>query len=307
MPLLFRKRKRKPPVPVARRGTPQQRKIPTMSVQGRRYFHDPEAAYLLPKDLADVPRLDFQHFLLRQAMKGNYVSPLPDTLETILDVGCGTGRWGIEMAQAFPNAQVVGIDLEELCSTGVERPANYLFTQANVLHPLPFADHAFDCVHQRLMLMSIPAFKWPVVLRELVRVTKPGGWIELVEVGCTIFPRGPATHRWYEWIRASSQIYDQDPDLPISLARLAAEAGMRTISELHYDLPIGEWAGHLGATSLANMQSFYHALGPRYAAQLHIDAQTIETTWVQLVNEWRQRRSHIRYFVVCGQKERQDS
>lgn len=261
---------------------------------------------MLPKDLADVPRLDFQHFLIRHVMKGNYVSPLTDTLENMLDVGCGTGRWGIEIALAFPRAQVVGIDLEEMPSPGMERPANYLFKQASILNPLPFTDNTFDFVHQRLMLMSIPSFKWPDVLREIVRVTKPGGWIELVEVGCTIFPRGPATHQWYEWIRASSKIYDQDPDMPISLAKMAAEAGIRNIKELHYDIPLGEWAGHLGATSLANMQSFYNALRPRYTAQLHIDPQRIEATWVQLVKEWRQMQSHIRYFVVCGQKERQE-
>lgn len=300
MSLLFRKRKAARPV--AKRGEPQQREMKTMNVEGRRYFHDPEAAYMLPKDMADVPRLDFQHFLIRQAMRGNYVSPIAEDITNILDIGCGTGRWGIEMALAFPNAQVVGIDLEEILSPGVERPANYLFKQANVLHPLPFADDTFDFIHQRLMLMSIPSSRWPDVFHEILRVAKPGGWIELLEVGCTIFPRGPATHRWYEWIRASSKIYDQDPDMPIYLARLATEAGIRNSKEFHYDIPIGEWAGHLGTTSLANMQGFYHALRPRYTTQLHIDSQTIDATWFQLVKEWLQLRSHIRYFLVCGQK-----
>lgn len=299
--LMFRK-KRKEKIPVARQGEPQQQSIGTIEVEGRRYFHDPDATYMLPKDMADVPRLDFQHFLIRQAMHGNYISPLAENINTILDVGCGTGRWCAEMALAFPSAQVLGIDLEEMPLVGIEKPRNYLYKQANILNPLPFGNNAFDFVHQRLMLMSIPSFKWTDVLREILRVTQPGGWIELIEVGCTIIPQGPVTHRWYEWIRESSRIYNQDPDMPVYLARLAAEAGIKNIKEFHYDIPISESAGRLGTASLTNMRSFFDALRPRYITQLQIDPEAIHTMWAQLVEEWHQMQASIRYFVVCGQK-----
>jgi ubiquinone/menaquinone biosynthesis C-methylase UbiE len=41
-------------------------------------------------------RLDFQHFILRQAFKGNYAAPIRNPAR-ILDVGTGTGRWATEM------------------------------------------------------------------------------------------------------------------------------------------------------------------------------------------------------------------
>src|SRR5690348_6845196 len=77
----------------------------TTTVGARRYYSD--IPYVLPKDLEDGNRLDFQHYFFRQAMRGYYLAPLhPENVHTILDVGCGTGRWPIEIAQLFPHAHV---------------------------------------------------------------------------------------------------------------------------------------------------------------------------------------------------------
>jgi 2-polyprenyl-3-methyl-5-hydroxy-6-metoxy-1,4-benzoquinol methylase len=77
-------------------------------IGGRRYVRG--SPYLLPKDDAEINRLDFQHYMLRFALRNNYLAPLGQPRD-ILDVGTGTGRWALEMALAFPGANVVGIDL----------------------------------------------------------------------------------------------------------------------------------------------------------------------------------------------------
>jgi hypothetical protein len=59
--------------------------------------------YMLPADLAEVNRLDFQHFMLRYALRGNYTAPIEQPRQ-ILDVGTGTRRWAVEMAQIFSQA-----------------------------------------------------------------------------------------------------------------------------------------------------------------------------------------------------------
>jgi hypothetical protein len=41
---------------------------------GRRYLAD--APYMLPSDDAEINRLDFQHYLLRYALRGNYLAPI---------------------------------------------------------------------------------------------------------------------------------------------------------------------------------------------------------------------------------------
>src|SRR5260221_6576571 len=77
-------------------------------IGGRRYVRG--SPYLLPKDDAEIHRLDFQHYMLHSALRSNYLAPIGQPRD-ILDVGTGTGRWALEMALAFPAANVVGVDL----------------------------------------------------------------------------------------------------------------------------------------------------------------------------------------------------
>ena len=101
--------------------------------------------YALPRDMEEINRLDFQHYMLRYALRGLYAVPLQQP-RAILDAGTGTGRWAMEMAQIFPHAQVCGVDVnpppaDEQAARGLDvRPANYTFTPGNVLEELPFDD-----------------------------------------------------------------------------------------------------------------------------------------------------------------------
>ena len=94
--------------------------------------------YLLLKDIQEVNRLDFQHFLLRQVLKGHYVAPVEEASK-ILDVACGTGRWMLDVGQEFPEAQVTGIDIE-VPAVASQLDSRYQFQQANILKGLSFPD-----------------------------------------------------------------------------------------------------------------------------------------------------------------------
>ncbi len=64
-------------------------------LDGRQHMAD--APYMLPRDDQEINRLDFQHYRLRYALRSNYAAPIGRP-RSILDVGCGTGRWALEMA-----------------------------------------------------------------------------------------------------------------------------------------------------------------------------------------------------------------
>jgi ubiquinone/menaquinone biosynthesis C-methylase UbiE len=146
------------------------------------------APYLLASDFVEANRLDMQHFMLKTAFGGNATAPIQQPM-SILDVGCGTGRWAREMALQFPQANVVGIDIKEpetnvAASQQAELgmlPDNYTFVQGDITKGLPFADATFDYTHLRFLSLALPMAQWPNVLREMHRVTRPGGWIEIVE------------------------------------------------------------------------------------------------------------------------------
>lgn len=66
----------------------------------------------------------------------------------VIDVGCGSGRWCVEMAQEFPQSSFVGVDMAEVFPK-TDLPPNCSFTIGNTLKRLPFEDATFDYVFER--------------------------------------------------------------------------------------------------------------------------------------------------------------
>ena len=166
-----------------------ERQQPTVPAETEQRTYLDDAPYLLPKDAQEDERLRFQHYALHHAFGNHYLAPLSPETKTILDVGSGTGIWVIDMAQQFPLAHIIGVDIA-LTSLPHTLPPTCLFAQADILQGLPFPTCQFDFTHQRLLVGAIPAPRWPEVVQELVRVTRPQGWIELLEVGTTVQSAG---------------------------------------------------------------------------------------------------------------------
>lgn len=100
----------------------------------------------------------------------------------IVDVGCGTGEADWRMADAWPDARIVGVDLiESHLEIARRRCAAYgervRFEVANAF-ALPFETGTFDLAVCRHVLQAVPAPER--VIAELMRVTRPGGRLHLV-------------------------------------------------------------------------------------------------------------------------------
>ncbi|RIB10444.1 S-adenosyl-L-methionine-dependent methyltransferase, partial [Gigaspora rosea] len=154
-------------------------------IDGRRYHNDENSKYPLPNDDEEINRLQTQHYLFRYAWGENFSSPVEEILRNgddvhVLDIGCGPATWILEMASEYTSSSFIGIDLSPIFPSNI-KPQNVDFYHMNVLNGLPFEDNTFDFVYQRFMGLALTEEQWPILLLELVRVTKPGGWIEFME------------------------------------------------------------------------------------------------------------------------------
>jgi SAM-dependent methyltransferase len=268
---------------------------------------DANAPYFLPKDLSGLNQRDLLHYIFRQMFKGNYLAPVSlGEGSRILDVGTGTGRWAIEMAQAFPKVQVYGLDVQENQGTNAHGHApqklpNYYFQMGNVLKRLPFIDGSFDFVHQRLLLSEIPFVQWYAVIRELVRVTRPGGWIELIEYGTVMINRGAATERWFSWWEAEAKLSGLDLAQVANLGLLVQQAGLACLSYA-VDLPVGPWGGYPGELLQGSLLALYdNFMGrARQSGITHADLQALR---VELPVEWQEKHSQLRIFLFMAENK----
>ncbi len=154
-------------------------------------------AYIFGESEGEISRLDLQHYMFRWEFGGDYLAPL-DAPMSVLDVACGTGKWARDMARQFPQAAVMGFDinqqqLEASLAEGDQRggdaiPENCTFSIGNALEPFPYPNGVFDYVVARATSSFIPVSQWPAVLAQMVRVCRPGGWIELRDFGLVRSP-----------------------------------------------------------------------------------------------------------------------
>ena len=260
----------------------------------RRYLEDTD--YLLPKDAAEEVRLNFQHHALFHALGNHYVAPLSPSIRLVLDVGTGTGIWAAEMARLFPQAEVIGLDIDPALFKD-QLPENCLLRAGNVLTGLPFPDQIFSFTHQRLLVAAIPASKWPGAVRELVRVTRPGGWLELVEIDTEIAHPGPATARMSE---LTAVLVNGEPIR--HLGEMLTREGVQEVETLSIPLPLGEWGGRVGSMMKQDMLSAADAFKGKCCQQGLITPEDYDQLVRMMAEEWEQRQAACLFYVVYGRR-----
>jgi ubiquinone/menaquinone biosynthesis C-methylase UbiE len=91
------------------------------------------------------------------------------------------------MALLFPDTHIVGVDFKEATLSNLQHDLPNLEFRHTVIHDSftgleSFASSSVDYIMMRdAWLINTPVSKWKNVLRESLRILKPGGWIELTE------------------------------------------------------------------------------------------------------------------------------
>ncbi len=98
----------------------------------------------------------------------------------ILDIGCGTGRSLHQIARAHPRARLYGADMSPAY---IKRARKRLIELDDVTlaaengEALPWADGTFDIVTSTYMFHELPRNARRNVMREMLRVVRPGGLV----------------------------------------------------------------------------------------------------------------------------------
>ncbi len=201
--------------------------------------------YILPDGITprELQRLQTQDEMYNLSM-GELLEEHIDLTDFhhVLDAGCGTGGWLIEVARAYPSfTRLVGVDISETMiehargqasRSGVQERVE--FYKMDALQTLRFADGYFDLVNQRFGFSYLRLWDWRQVLREYRRVTRIGGVIRLTETDGHSETNSKAAERYFQLLRdalyASSHLSPpQTPRLTSELPHFLQQAGLKQV------------------------------------------------------------------------------
>ena len=164
----------------------------------------------------------------------------------ILDLGTGTGIWAISMADKYPNAEVIGMDLAAIQPQTI--PPNLRFkVPRDWESPWSYGEDSLDLIHLRMGCGAVSS--WPELFHNVFMHLKPHiGRLEWVEVDYephsannTPIPQDMALHRWYNYLKDATMRVERNMEYPHGNKELLARQGFVDIQEEVLRLPLREW------------------------------------------------------------------
>ena len=162
------------------------------------YINDAES-------VAELTRLDHQARLVTQ-VTGLLPARLEDgDFQMVLDVGCGPGQWGLDMAFQYPLATARGIDSSATMVEYANARArsqnlhNVAFEVNDIFqNELPYAENRFDLIHVRFATGWVKGHtQWVSLLLRLFVLLKAGGYLVITE-GEGVYTTSAALERLHE-------------------------------------------------------------------------------------------------------------
>lgn len=206
--------------------------------------------YIFPATESEAQRLERQGSLLYGGP--SFLDPfLARGPGAVLDVGCGSGFFSRVVAEALPSAEVIGLDRDPSAvdlargRAAADRPApgaadhsadrspetgGRLCFEIGDMRALPYPSATFDLVFSRFALVHCP--DPTAALREMARVTKPGGEVvayDMVHDGIWLVPDRPAFAAVVRAVVDLLREQGAEPDQGLYLASGMRRAGLNDV------------------------------------------------------------------------------
>jgi hypothetical protein len=96
------------------------------------------------------------------------------------------------------------------------------------------------------MFIHVNKDQWPSLVKEMFRVLKPGGYIELIERDLWHHSSGPVQQAFQSFFKQQCTLLNLDIELTDTLEVSLSDAGFEEVDRKILDIPIGEWPSEPG-------------------------------------------------------------
>ncbi|KAH8698821.1 regulator of secondary metabolism LaeA [Talaromyces proteolyticus] len=212
---------------------------------GRTYHGYRRGIYMLPCDEEEQDRLDLFHKVITEARVGDGLiyAPHPPNAR-VLDLGCGTGIWAIDVANKYPEAFVVGLDLVDIQPLNGPKNCDF-YSPRDFEYPWALGEDHWDLIHMQMGSGCVAS--WPSLYRKIFSHLRPGGWFEQVEIDFE--PRceersleNTSMSNWYQYLKQATEMAARPIAHSVSETMASLERqGFVQIDHQIVGLPLNPW------------------------------------------------------------------
>ncbi|CAG8460902.1 2139_t:CDS:2 [Acaulospora morrowiae] len=157
-------------------------------------------------DVDDIERTRLLNYYFRFTWVRGFSSPVHDILKAgdskVLDIGCGSKDFLLELSSEYPKSHFYSVDCASKYSL-TALPHNVTLQQYDLLEGFPYDDETFDFVNIRFVKHCFSENEWKtIIIPNIMRVVKPGGWIEFMDVDENVYNTGPETRRFMQIVES---------------------------------------------------------------------------------------------------------
>lgn len=204
-----------------------------------------------PENGAEVARLINQHYLLTTYMGGLFPQDVdPIHISRVLDLACGPAGWVLDVAFAYQDMEVIGVDncqsiLNYARSLArVQGLDNMSLVRMDIRQPLNFDESCFDFIRASSLASVLLPTEWSSLLAECQRVLRPGGVLWLIETEWPLTNSAAIEHLGRivkEALLRIGRSYPSDgqyPSMTAALVPLLRDAGLTGVQNHVYEVPL---------------------------------------------------------------------
>ena len=295
----------------------------------RIYPHYGQHKYGMPVDEDEMARMELQHRKYEMVIGDrHFLAPIGDCPQEILDLGTGTGIWCLDVADMFPSARVLGVDIAPIQPLWVA--PNCSFEIDDIEAAWTYKRDRFDFIHMRDPLLVVR--DWPQLLHQVLEHLKPGGWFEVSSIypqptsDDGSMPADSGFRLMCDKLVEASILFGSPCGNPPEYADYLRTAGFDRVTEHIFKIPSSPWPKdkrlkRIGALEMANVIAGSTAFALRcFEACFGWSKEQTEVAMIAFKRDVKNRSYHqycpyvfqvnvskrvltkSRYYVVYGQK-----
>ena len=165
----------------------------------------------------------------------------------VMDLGCGTGLWMLQMAEEYPNVDYHGFDINYMLPntllSNIEPYVPY-----DIESPWNMGWGHWNMIHLQLMIGSI--INWTYLFQQIRRHLMPGGWFESVEIDwqprcedgtMNTDPEAPGLLQWWRRVSRAYLVGHHGLEYHQDIERELQAHGFKEIQHNTYKIPLCGW------------------------------------------------------------------